>query len=346
MTQMDASTAEAATALRDMHMRAWSRLILALAAAGALALSPLGAHAAGYPDRPLHLVVGFPPGGINDIVARLVGHKLSETLGQPVVVENRAGAGGTIGAESVARAAPDGYTLLLGSVSNLAMAPSQYKDLPYDPTKSFAPVALVAASPNILVVNPAFPVHTVRELIALAKAKPGTINYASAGIGTSNHLTVEMLKTMAGIDLVHVPYRGDAPGITDVLAGQVPMMFPTLPVALPHIQSGKLRAVAVSSPQRSTLVPDVPTVAESGGLPEFAVSIWVGILAPAKTPKAIVDRLNREIRQSLSSDEVRERLKAQGAEPANGTPEEFAAYLSSETAKWTAVAAAAHIQPN
>ncbi len=327
-------------------MTPFARLIRAAATASALAASTLTAGAGGYPDRPIHLIVGFPPGGINDIVARLVGHKLSEALGQPIVVENRAGAGGTIGADAVARAAPDGYTLLLGSVSNLAMAPSQYKNLPYDPSKSFAPVALVAASPNILVVNPAFPVHTVKELIALAKAHPGTINYASAGIGTSNHLTVELLKVMAGIDLVHVPYRGDAPGITDVLAGQVPMMFPTLPVALPYIRSGKLRAVAVSSPKRSTLVPDIPTVAESGGLPEFAVSIWVGILAPAKTRKEIVDKLNAEIRRAVSSDDVRERLKAQGAEPAADTPEEFAAYLAAETTKWTQVAKSAHITPN
>jgi tripartite-type tricarboxylate transporter receptor subunit TctC len=327
-------------------MTLFARLIRAVAAAGALAAATLSAGAGGYPDRPIHLIVGFPPGGINDIVARLVGHKLSETLGQPIVVENRAGAGGTIGADAVARATPDGYTLLLGSVSNLAMAPSQYKNLPYDPSRSFAPVALVAASPNILVVNPAFPVHTVKDLIALARAHPGTIDYASAGIGTSNHLTVELLKVMAGIDLVHVPYRGDAPGITDVLAGQVPMMFPTLPVALPYIRSGKLRAVAVSSPKRSTLVPDIPTVAESGGLPEFAVSIWVGILAPAKTPKEIVDKLNAEIRQAVSSDDVRERLKAQGAEPATDTPEEFAAYLAAETAKWSEVAKSAHITPN
>ncbi len=227
-----------------MALRTLSRCIRALLIGGIVGWATI-AQAASYPDRPIHLIVGFPPGGINDIVARLIGQKLSESLGKPVVVENRAGAGGTIGADVVAKAAPDGYTLLLGSVSNLAMAPSQYKSLPYDPNKSFAPIARVAASPNILVVNPSFPVHTVKDLIALAKAKPGTINYASAGNGTSNHLTVEMLKVMAGIDLVHVPYRGDSPGIAAVLANDVPMMFPTLPVALPFIKSGQLRAVAV-----------------------------------------------------------------------------------------------------
>ena len=304
------------------------------------------AEAQSYPDRPIHLVVGFPPGGINDIVARIIGQKMSDSLGQAVVVENRAGAGGTIGADWVSKAKPDGYTLLLGSVSNLAMAPSLYKNLPYDPTKDFTPVALVAAAPNIMVVNPAFPVHSVKDLIALAKEKPGTINYASAGIGTSNHLSVELLKVMAGIDLVHVPYKGDAPAITAVLANQVPMMFPTLPVALPYIKSGKLRAVAVSSAKRSTLLPEVPTVAESGGLPEFAVSIWVGVVAPPGTPKPIVDELNAEIRKAVAMPDVREHLKTLGAEPSSDSPEQFSAFIAAETAQWLKVASAANLQPN
>jgi tripartite-type tricarboxylate transporter receptor subunit TctC len=298
-----------------------------------------------YPSRPIHLVVGFPPGGINDIVARIIGQKISEDLGQSIVVENRAGAGGTIGADVVARAKPDGYMLLLGSVSNLAMAASLYKDLPYDSTKDFTAVALVAASPNILVVHPDFPVHSVKDLIALAKQKPGTINYASAGIGTSNHLTVELLKVMAGIDLVHVPYKGDTPAITAVLAGQVPMMFPTLPVALSYIKAGKLRAIAVSSSKRSPLLPEVPTVAVSGGLPTFAVSIWVGVVAPSGTPKQIVEKLNAAIRHAVDMPEFREHLEALGAEPAAGTPEEFSAYIASETAQWLKVARAAKIAP-
>jgi tripartite-type tricarboxylate transporter receptor subunit TctC len=317
---------------------------LAMAAA-CLTTAPMIAAAQPYPSRPIHLVVGFPPGGINDIVARIVGQKMSESLGQAVVVENRAGAGGTIGADWVSKAKPDGYTLLLGSVSNLAMAPSLYGSLPYDPTKDFSPVALVAAAPNIMVVHPDFPVHSVKDLIALAKQKPGTINYASAGVGTSNHLTVELLKVMAGIDIVHVPFRGDAPAITAVLAGQVPMMFPTLPVALPYIKSGKLRAVAVSSATRSALLPDVPTVAESGGLPEFAVSIWVGIVAPPGTPKEIVDKLNAEVRKAVALPEIREHLAALGADPAEDTPEQFSSFIASETAQWLKVARAAKLKP-
>jgi len=319
-----------------------------LLTAGAMALAALAgvpAQAESFPSKPIKLVVGFAPGGINDIVARVVGQKLGEALGQPVIVENKAGAGGTIGADSVAKAKPDGYTLLLGSVSNISMAPSQYKALPYDPLKDFAPVALLAAAPNILVVHPEFPVHSVKDLIALAKKKPGQISYASAGNGTSNHLTVELLKVLADIDLVHIPYKGDAVGITDVIGGQVPMMFPTLPVALPHIKSGKLRAVAVSSAKRTALAPEVPTVAESGGLADFQVSVWVGILAPANTPKDIVDRVSTELTRIVQAPEIKEKLASLGAEPDPRDSAQFAAYIKSETAKWSKVAAAAKISP-
>jgi tripartite-type tricarboxylate transporter receptor subunit TctC len=326
-------------------MRHFSHLARLAIVAACLTTAPMFAAAQPYPNRPIHLVVGFPPGGINDIVARIVGQKMSESLGQPVIVENRGGAGGTIGADWVSKATADGYTLLLGSVSNLAMAPSLYATLPYDPTKDFTPVGLVAAAPNIMVVHPDFPVHSVKDLIALAKEKPGSIDYASAGIGTSNHLTVELLKVMADIDIVHVPFRGDGPAITAVLAGQVPMQFPTLPVALPYIKSGKLRAVAVSSATRSPLLPEVPTVAESGGLPEFAVSIWVGIVAPPGTPKEIVDRLNAEIRKAVALPDIREHLAALGADPASDSPEQFSAYIAAETAQWLKVARAAKIKP-
>ena len=326
-------------------MRYLSHIAKLAIAAACLITAPMFAAAQPYPNRPIHLVVGFPPGGINDIVARIVGQKMSESLGQPVIVENRGGAGGTIGADWVSKATSDGYTLLLGSVSNLAMAPSLYASLPYDPTKDFTPVGLVAAAPNIMVVNPDFPVHSVKDLIELAKQKPGTIDYASAGIGTSNHLTVELLKVMADIDIVHVPFRGDGPAIAAVLAGQVPMQFPTLPVALPYIKSGKLRAVAVSSATRSPLLPEVPTVAESGGLPEFAVSIWVGIVAPPGTPKEIVDSLNAEIRKAVALPDIREHLAALGADPASDTPEQFSAYIAAETAQWLKVARAAKIKP-
>jgi tripartite-type tricarboxylate transporter receptor subunit TctC len=327
-------------------MRYLLQIVRLAMVAACLVVSPMIAAGEIYPSRPIHLVVGFPPGGINDIVARIVGQKMSESLGQAVVVENRAGAGGTMGADWMSKAKPDGYTLLLGSVSNLAMAPSLYASLPYDPTKDFSPVALVVAAPNIMVVHPDFPVHSVKDLIALAKQKPGTIDYASAGIGTSNHLTVELLKVMAGIDLVHVPFRGDVPSITAVLAGQVPMSFPTLPVALPHIKSGKLRAIAMSSATRSPLLPEIPTVAKSGGLPEFAVSIWVGIVASPGTPKEIVDRLNAEIRKAVALPGIREHLAAQGAAPAADTPEQFSAFIASENAQWLKVARAANIKAN
>ncbi|MDB5883519.1 MAG: hypothetical protein JWP43_3397 [Ramlibacter sp.] len=314
-------------------------LLVAASAAGP-------AFAETFPSKPIKLIVGFPPGGINDIVARVVGQKLSESLGQPVIIDNRAGAGGTIGADLVAKAKPDGYTLLLGSVSNIAMAPSQYKALPYDPVKDFTPVALLASAPNILVVNPSLPVKSVKDLIALAKQKPGQLSYASAGNGTSNHLTVELLKVLADIDLVHIPYKGDTPAITDVIGGQVPMMFPTLPVALPQIKSGKLRAIAVSSAKPTSLMPGVPTVAESGGLPDFEVSVWVGILAPAGTPKDIAERLSAELTRIVRLPEVKEKLASLGAEPATMDPAQFAGYIKSETAKWSKVAQAAKIVPN
>jgi tripartite-type tricarboxylate transporter receptor subunit TctC len=299
-----------------------------------------------YPNKPVRIIVGFPPGGINDIVARVVGDRLSQSLGQTIIVENRPGAGGTIGADLVAKSRPDGYTLLMGSVSNIAMAQNQYKALPYDAAKDFAPVVLVAAAPNVLVVNPEFPIQSVKELIALARQKPGGVNYASAGLGTSNHLTVELLQVMTGVQLNHVPYKGDAPGTADVVAGQVPMIFPTLPVALPFIKAGKLRPIAVSSAARSSLLPDVPTVAESGGLPEFEVSVWVGIFAPAGAPKEIVSRLNTEIVKIVRLPNIRERLAGLGAEPVGDTSEHFAAYIKTELAKWSRVAKAAGITPN
>lgn len=325
--------------------RLTSLISVAVAAALTLAITA-PASADQYPSRTIHLVVGFPPGGINDIVARLIAPKMAETLGQTVIVENRPGAGGTIGAAHVAQSAPDGYTLMLGSVSNLAMASALYKSLPYDSTKDFAPIARVAASPNIMVVNPAFPVHSVKDLIKLAKEKPGTINYASAGIGTSNHLTVELLKVMTGIDIVHVPFKGDTPAVTAVLANQVPMMFPTLPVALPYIKSGKLRAIAVSSAKRSALLADVPTVAESAGLPKFAVSVWVGVVAPAKTPQAIVDKLNAAIRKAADAPDTREHLAKLGVEPDTDTPAQFGSYIAGETRQWSQVARSANIKPN
>jgi len=312
--------------------------------AAALALAAGTAAAQGYPTKPIRLIVAFPPGGINDIAARLMGQKLAPILGQPFVIENKVGASGTIGADVAAKSPPDGYTLLMGSVSNIAMAPGQHPHLAYDPAKDFAPVALVAAAPNVLVVHPSFPVTTVKDLIAMAKKEPGKINYASAGEGSSNHLTVELFKSLAGIDLVHIPYKGDAPAIADVIAGHVPMIFAALPPALPFIKDGKLRAVAVSSEKRSTFLPEVPTVAESGDLPTFAVSVWVGIFAPAGTPQPIVLWLNREANEIFSSPEVRERFEKQSVGLPHGSPEDLGTYAAGERDRWRNVIARANIK--
>ena len=275
-----------------------------------------------YPEKPIHLIVAFPPGGINDITARLIGQKIGATLGQPVVIDTRVGASGTIGADIAAKSAPDGYTILLGSVSNIAMAPGQHPRLAYDPARDFAPVALVAAAPNVLVVNPSFPVRSVKDLIALARQKPGMINYASGGSGSSDHVAGELFKFLANVNLVHIPYKGTAPA---------------LPVALPFIKDGQLRAVAVSSETRSPQLPDVPTVAESGDLPTFAVSVWVSILAPAGTPKAIVDRLAAAIEEALRDPETRDKLRTLGVEPDYRGPDKFGEYLRAEIAKWNSV---------
>ena len=317
---------------------------LALVAA-ALAATAVPAQPEPYPARQVKIVVGFPPGGINDIVARVLGARMTESTGQPVLVENRPGAGGTIGVDYVAKSRPDGYTLVLGSVSNMAMAMSQYKTLPYDTMRDFAPVTLAAAAPNILVAHPGFAPKTVKELVELAKQKPGALAYGSAGNGTSNHLTVELLKSATGVDVVHVPYKGDAPAVQDTVGGQIPFMFATLPVVLQHIRGGKLRAIAVSSIRRSALLPDVPTVSESG-IANFEVSVWVGILAPAGTPKEIVAKLNAEIVRIVNTPAVREHLAGLGVESFGNSAEQFSQVIASDIAKWGQVARRAGIQPN
>lgn len=296
----------------------------------------LGASAQGYPNRPIRLVVPFPAGGTTDILARAVSQKLTEALGQAVVVDNRAGAGGNIGADLVAKSAPDGYTLLMGTVGTHAINPSLYSKMPYDHVKDFVPVVLVAGVPNVLVVNPALPVNSVADLIKLAKDKPGTINFASSGSGTSIHLSGELFKTMAGVDMTHVPYKGSSPALTDLIGGQVQVMFDNLPSSLPQIKGGKLRAIAVTSMARAPALPGVPTINESG-LPGFEASSWFGILAPAGTPAPIVARINAEVNKWLQSSDAREKLLAQGAEAAGGSPEQFGGYMRSETEKWAKV---------
>ena len=295
-----------------------------------------GALAQGYPNRPIKLVVPFPAAGTTDILARAAAQKLTESLGQAVVVDNRPGAGGNIGSDLVAKSAPDGYTLLMGTVGTHAINPSLYAKMPYDHIKDFVPVVLVASVPNVLVVNLDLPVNSVADLIKLAKAKPGAINFASSGSGTSIHLSGELFKTMAGVDMTHVPYKGSSPALTDVMGGQVQVMFDNLPSSLALIKAGKLRAIAVTSMVRAPALPNVPTINESG-LPGFEASSWFGVLAPAGTPAPIVARINAEVNKWLQSADAREKLLAQGAEAAGGSPEQFAAFIRSETEKWAKV---------
>ncbi len=313
------------------------RVLSAVAAVAAVTVAASAlAQAPAYPSKPIRLVVPFPPGGATDILARDVAQRLTEAWGQSVVVDNRPGAGGNIGTELVAKAAPDGYTLEMGTVGTHAINASLYAKMPYDPVKDFAPVILVAGVPNVLVVNPSLPVNSVAELIAYAKANPGKLNFASSGNGTSIHLSGELFKVMAGVQMVHVPYKGSAPAVQDLIAGQVQLMFDNLPPSLPQIRAGKLRALAVTSATRAPALPDVPTIAEAG-LPGFEASSWFGILAPAGTPPAIVAKLNTEIGKWLATPEAQEKLRSQGASPAGGSPEDFAKHIAAETTKWAKV---------
>jgi tripartite-type tricarboxylate transporter receptor subunit TctC len=313
-----------------------SLLRLTLGALLAAMAVPALAQAPAYPTKPIRLVVPFPAGGTTDILARAVAQKLTEAWGQPVIVDNRPGAGGNIGSELVAKAAPDGYTLEMGTVGTHAINASLYAKMPYDHVKDFVPVILIAGVPNVLVVHPSVPVTSVAELIAYAKANPGKLNFASSGSGTSIHLSGEHFKVMSGVQMTLVPYKGSAPAVQDLLGGQVQLMFDNLPSALPHIKAGKLRALAVTSAQRAPVLPDVPTIAEAA-LPGFEASSWFGVLAPAGTSPAIVVKLNAEIAKWLASSEAKEKLQGQGANAAGGPPENFAKHIAAETAKWAKV---------
>src|SRR5713101_6544043 len=295
-----------------------------------------GVAAQGRPDNPVLFIVGFTPGGPSDILARALGQKLADQWGQQLVIENRPGAGGNIAAELVAKSAPDGYTWLLGNNSILATNQSLYRRLPYDPVKDFAPVALVAVQPNILVVNPGVPANSVTELIALAKAKPGQLNYASSGSGAAAHLAGELFKAMTGVDMVHVPYKGAQPALTDVIAGQAQLMFATSASVIPYIKAGRLRALAVTTSQRSGVVPELPTVSEAG-VPGFEAITWHGVVVPAATPAPLVERLNADVVRMLRMRDLRERLESLGAEVAPGTPRDFAEYIAREIPKWAKV---------
>jgi tripartite-type tricarboxylate transporter receptor subunit TctC len=297
-----------------------------------LALVPLSPSAQDYPRRPVRLIVPFPPGGGNDIVARAVAQELGKSLGQQLVVDNRAGAGGAIGAELAARSPADGYTLFLGGVGSHVVNPSLHAKLSYDPIRDFAPVTLIASAPSVLVVNPSLQATSVAEFTALAKASPGKLNYASNGNGSSAQLAAVLYESMAGVRMVHVPYKGVAPALVDLMSGEVQLMFGTLVAILPHIKAGRLRALAVTGRNRSALLPEVPTLAESG-LPGYEAGSWYGILAPAGTPGAIVARLNAEINAAIRQPEVRERLAAEGAEVLGGTPGDFASHIKAELSR-------------
>ena len=295
-----------------------------------------------YPTRPIRMVVPFPPGGGNDLLARSISQPLSQAIGQSVVVDNRGGAGGQIGATLAAAAAPDGYTIFLGSIGNLTFLPVLQSKLQYEPIRDFAPVTLLATSPFILVVNPAVPAKSVKELIALAKAQPGKLNYGSAGPGSSLHMTGELFKLESGADITHVPYKGTAPALIDLLSGQVQMLFSTMPSVVPHVKTGKLRGLGVSSLKRAAAVPDVPPIAEA--VPGFEVLNWQGIVVPKKTPEAIVQKLNRALLEALKSPETIKALANQGLDAAGGTPGEFGALIKSEIGKYGKVAKAANLR--
>jgi tripartite-type tricarboxylate transporter receptor subunit TctC len=293
------------------------------------------AFAQTYPTRSVRMIVPFAPGGGSDIIARVLAPHMSGLLGQQVIIDNRPGAGTIIGAEIAAKAPPDGYTLFLGITGTMAINPSMYRKLPYDPVRDFAAVGLVGTGPNVLVVHPALPARSIRELIAVAKAHPGKLSYASAGTGGAPHLAGELFKSMAGIDMVHIPYKGAAPATTDLLAGQVQVMFAGMGAALPFIKSGRLRALGVAGAKRSRALPDVPTIGEY--LQGFEASTWFGVFAPAATPRTVITRLNADLAKIVALPEVERQLAGQGYEPLTSTPEELAAYIRSEIAKWAKV---------
>jgi tripartite-type tricarboxylate transporter receptor subunit TctC len=317
------------------------RLLLAAILAALLLCGPIDQAAAqNYPNRPITLVIPFPPGGSTSIVGRTVADKMSEILGQQLVVDNRGGAGGTIGTKAVAKAAPDGYTILLGYTGTLAIGPTLYKNAGYDPRKDFAPIGMIGHAPNSLVVHPKFPAKSVAELVAYAKANPGKVNYGSAGVGTVSHVSGEYFATAAGVKLVHIPYKGTGPALADLIGGHIPMAFAPIPATHGPVSQGLMRGLAVTSGTRSKLVPDLPTIQEAG-IKGFEASLYYGLVAPAGTPRAIIDRLNRALRDALGSAEVQKRLTNDGAEATPGSPEDYAAHIDRDEKRWSVVVKAA-----
>jgi tripartite-type tricarboxylate transporter receptor subunit TctC len=309
---------------------------------GALAWLP-NAGAQEYPTKPIRLVITYPPGGNTDLVGRALALKLGEFMGQQVVVDNRGGAGGVLGSMITAQSAPDGYTIMLGTSAGMVINPLLSRKLTYDPVRDFAPVSMVVIVPQLLVINPQLPVKNVRELIAFAKAKPGYLNAGSSGVGTPNHFGTELLKWLAGVDIVHVPYKGGAPALTDLLGGQIQMAFSSVPAVLPHIKAGRLVALGVGSAKRSPALPNIPTIAEAG-VPGYEYTTWYGIFAPAKTPRTLIARLNAEIVKAMETPDIKDRFTALGGDPDPGTPEELRAYMANESAKWAKIIKAANIR--
>ena len=304
--------------------------------------APASAQAPNYPDKPIRIVVPFPVGGIADTFGREIGKNLTETWGQPVIIDNRTGAGGNIGADIVAKSPPDGYTLVIGNIGTHAVNVSLFPAMPFDPIKDFTPIVHLMDAEGLLVVNPSVAATTVAELIALARAQPGKLSYASAGIGTTSHLAGELFKSMTKVDIVHVPYKGNVPAITDLLGGQTSMIFATMPTVLPHVRAGKLRPLAVLGTVRSPALPNVPTVAES--VPGFEVSNWIGVFGPAGMPPTVVTRLNVEVQKIMRSPEIEKRLETEGAKFVPMTPEQFASFQKSELAKWAKTVKDANIK--
>ena len=330
-----------------MRPRRWTALsistllgvIFTVSSAAAQSAAPGGA----YPTKPIRLIITYPPGGNTDLVGRALAQKLTEAWSQQVIVDNRGGAGGVLGTVIAKQAAADGYTLLLGTSAGMVLNPLLMSKLPYDPFADFAPVSLVIVNPQVLVVNPALPAANVREFVSLAKAKPGQLNFGSSGVGTPNHLGGELLKAMAGIDIVHVPYKGGAASIADLIAGQVQLVFSSAPSVVPHVRNNRLKALAVGSARRTPALANVPTVAESG-VPGYEYTTWYGVFAPAKTSAPIVSKLNAEIVRILSAPEMNQRFQSQGGDPVSSTPAELKTYMSEERARWERVIRTANIK--
>jgi tripartite-type tricarboxylate transporter receptor subunit TctC len=324
-------------------MRIWKIWLCAAATVFGLPAAQVDAQAQNFPNRAITLVIPFAPGGSTSIVGRVIADKMSELLGEKVVVDNRPGAGGTVGTKAVAKSDPDGYTILLGYTGTLGIGPSLYKNAGYDPRKDFAPIGLIGNAPNSLVVHPSFPAKTVAELIAYAKANPGKVNFGSAGAGTVSHITGEYFARSAGITLVHIPYKGTGPALTDLLGGHIPMAFAPIPASHANVSAGLLRALAVTSTTRSGLLPDVPTIAESG-LPGFDASLYYGLVAPAGTARPVIDKLNRELRAALASSEVKKQLGLDGTEITPGTPEDYADFIDKDEKKWSQLVKASGVE--